>query len=36
VEQTLAASEERARDGWTAELSPDQVTALADVCGVGR
>ena len=36
VEHTLAASEERARDGWTAELSPDQVQALAEVCGVGH
>ena len=33
VERTLAASEERARDGWTAELSPDQVQALAEICG---
>ena len=34
VEQTLAASEERAADGWTADLSSGQVEALAEVCGV--
>jgi len=36
VERTLAEREEQARAGWSADLTPDQVEALAEACGVAH